>query len=76
MDESHADIDNQSTGANEPEDRSPSATGLPPLEKVDAVEEVLVIDTYRRSLREALIEKRGASEILEALSAEDIGQRY
>ena len=52
----------------------PEYAGTEPLEDVDAVEEVLVIGTYRRSLREALMEKRGATEIIEALSAEDIGQ--
>ena len=38
------------------------------------IEEILVIGTYRRSLRESLSEKRNATEIIEALSAEDIGQ--
>ena len=38
------------------------------------IEEIVVIGTYRRSLREALNEKRNASEIIEALSAADIGE--
>ncbi len=38
------------------------------------IEEIVVIGTFRRSLREALSEKRGASEIIEALSAADIGE--
>lgn len=40
----------------------------------EPIEEILVIGTYRRSLREALNEKRDASEIIEALSAADIGE--
>ena len=40
----------------------------------EPIEEILVIGTYRRSLREALNEKRDASESIEALSAADIGE--
>lgn len=40
----------------------------------DVIEEIVVIGTFRRSLRESLNEKRNASEIIEALSAADIGE--
>ena len=39
-----------------------------------AIEEIIVIAKFQRSLREALNRKRQATEIIEALSAEEIGQ--
>ena len=59
-----------------------SAIGLSHAQEVDeaAAEEeeliqgVIVVRGFRGSLRDALDEKRQASEIIEALSAEDIGQ--
>ena len=50
--------------------------GQDPAEAADettSLEEIVVIGKYRRSLQDALSEKRYASEIIEALSAEDIG---
>ena len=44
-----------------------------PADEVEVLEEIVVTGRFQRSLQDALSEKRDASEIIEALSAEDIG---
>lgn len=44
-------------------------------ENVDAnLEEVIVVGKYQASLQSALERKRGSASVIEAISAEDIGQ--
>ena len=43
------------------------------VEEKQQIEEVIVYGKFQRSLQDALSEKRDASQIIEALSAEDIG---
>ena len=42
--------------------------------EITQIEEIVVTGSFQRSLQDALTEKRNADEIIEALSAEDIGE--